>query len=154
SWLLISNKPFHPYPFIHSRIYPSHLIKHKHTGPGYILTNPHKITYHSPYDGTYPASYGACQHAGYSYDTCDLTQSHWAWLHSHQPIHNHRGTWGSAYSTEYLDQHIINSGPSNGPNLANPENTRYAISVWNPNGIQIEIRAHLCAHDIERVALG
>ncbi|CAL2245465.1 unnamed protein product [Prunus armeniaca] len=27
---------------------------------------------HSTYDGTHPALYGVCQHAGYSYDTCDL----------------------------------------------------------------------------------
>ncbi|CAL2237324.1 unnamed protein product [Prunus armeniaca] len=81
------------------------------------------------YVGTHPATYGVCQHAGYSYDTCDLnfgpgyilTSPHtiisplirqdapgrvwglstrwlllrhvrpqlWAWLHSHQPAHNH-----------------------------------------------------------------
>ncbi|CAL2276060.1 unnamed protein product [Prunus armeniaca] len=45
--------------------------------------------YHPSYDGTHPTSYRVCQHAGYSYDTCDLTSiSHcplWAWLHSHQP---------------------------------------------------------------------
>ncbi|CAL8170654.1 unnamed protein product [Prunus armeniaca] len=45
-------------------------------------------------------------------------------------------------------------GPSNGPNLANPENTRYAISVRDSNDIQIEIRAHLRAHDNLRIPLG
>ncbi|CAL2255100.1 unnamed protein product [Prunus armeniaca] len=45
-------------------------------------------------------------------------------------------------------------GPSNGPNLANPENTRYAISVRDSNGIQNEIRAHLRAHDNLRITLG
>ncbi|CAL8147451.1 unnamed protein product [Prunus armeniaca] len=35
---------------------------------------PHKlITYLPSYVGTHPAMYGVCQHAGYSYDTCDLT---------------------------------------------------------------------------------
>ncbi|CAL8996415.1 unnamed protein product, partial [Prunus brigantina] len=53
-----------------------------------------------------------------------------------------------------VHQHIINSGPSNGPNLANPENTRYAISVRDSNDIRIEIRAHLRARDIERITLG
>ncbi|CAL9008619.1 unnamed protein product [Prunus brigantina] len=32
----------------------------------------HTQSYLPSYDGTYPASYGVCQHAGYSYDTCDL----------------------------------------------------------------------------------
>ncbi|CAL8168047.1 unnamed protein product [Prunus armeniaca] len=45
-------------------------------------------------------------------------------------------------------------GPSNGPNPANPENTRYAISVRDSNNIQIEIRAHLRAHDNLRITLG
>ncbi|CAL8102114.1 unnamed protein product [Prunus armeniaca] len=45
-------------------------------------------------------------------------------------------------------------GPSNGPNLANPENTRYAISVRDSNDIQIEIRAHLRTHDNLRIPLG
>ncbi|CAL9016556.1 unnamed protein product, partial [Prunus brigantina] len=33
----------------------------------------HNITYLPSYDGTHPASYGVCQHPGYSYDTCDLS---------------------------------------------------------------------------------
>ncbi|CAL8130719.1 unnamed protein product [Prunus armeniaca] len=45
-------------------------------------------------------------------------------------------------------------GPSNGPNLANPENTRYAISVRDSNDIQNEIRARLRAHDNLRIPLG
>ncbi|CAL2253338.1 unnamed protein product [Prunus armeniaca] len=37
----------------------------------------HNITYLPSYVGTHPATYGVCQHAGYSYDTCDLnTISH------------------------------------------------------------------------------
>ncbi|CAL9012415.1 unnamed protein product, partial [Prunus brigantina] len=36
----------------------------------------HNIIYLPSYDGTHPASYGVYQHAGYSYDTCDLTQHH------------------------------------------------------------------------------
>ncbi|CAL2233209.1 unnamed protein product [Prunus armeniaca] len=127
-------------------------------GPGYILTSPHTIIsplicrdapdhvwglstrrlllrhvrpqHNLPsYDGTHPASYRVCQHAGYSYDMCDLNlgpgyiltspytiisplirrdapglvwglstrrlllrhmrPQPWAWLHSHQPVHNH-----------------------------------------------------------------
>ncbi|CAL9020497.1 unnamed protein product [Prunus brigantina] len=41
------------------------------------------------YVETHPATYGVCQHASYSYDTCNLTSISqyplWAWLHSHQP---------------------------------------------------------------------
>ncbi|CAL9009881.1 unnamed protein product [Prunus brigantina] len=32
----------------------------------------HTQSYLPSYDGTYPASYGVCQHPGYSYDTFDL----------------------------------------------------------------------------------
>ncbi|CAL8151902.1 unnamed protein product [Prunus armeniaca] len=42
--------------------------------PDKPTTRGNSSTYHiiPSYDGTHPATYGVCQHAGYSYDTCDL----------------------------------------------------------------------------------
>ncbi|CAL8996444.1 unnamed protein product [Prunus brigantina] len=130
-------------------------------------------SYLPSYVGKHPATYGVCQHAGYSYDTCDLTSiSHcplWAWLHSHQPfncslwawLHSHQPSrhckltfnpFLYLYTSTITYNHLFR--PSNGPNLANPENTRYAISVRDSNGIKIEIRSHIRARDIEGIALG
>ncbi|CAL9005919.1 unnamed protein product [Prunus brigantina] len=55
--------------------------------------------------------------------------------------------WPMTSKFQSDNQHINNSGPSNGPNLANPKNAQYAISVRDSNGIQIEIREILCARD-------
>ncbi|CAL9005659.1 unnamed protein product [Prunus brigantina] len=42
--------------------------------PATPTTRATSTQYHNlpSYDGTHPASYGVCQHADYSYDTCDL----------------------------------------------------------------------------------
>ncbi|CAL9005976.1 unnamed protein product [Prunus brigantina] len=161
----------------------------QHAGYSYDMCDLNTISqYHPSYDGTHPASYGVCQHAGYSYDTCDLsfgpgyilTSPHttisplirrdapghvWGLstlrlllrhvrphfglgyiLTSHLLFALGLGTFSPAHtcskaSTQsqglhrVVHQHIITLGPSNGPNLANPKNTRYAISVRDSNGI-------------------
>ncbi|CAL9016174.1 unnamed protein product, partial [Prunus brigantina] len=140
-------------------------------GPGYILTSPHGLTVKpgvklptlgqtGPRGPRPPNSNPTVSMSATWFGTLILQ----VWSRSDGRIAHDRMvtktlTLGLAFP-EYpglrftIHQHIIISGPSNGPNLANPENTRYAISVRDSNGIQIEIRAHLRAHDIKRITLG
>ncbi|CAL2253424.1 unnamed protein product [Prunus armeniaca] len=199
--------------------YPSYVEKHpatygvcQHAGYSYdtcYLTQYH--IYLPSYVGMHSSTYGVCQHAGYSYDTCDLitispngsltvnpgvklptfgqtdprgsrppnsdlkvpigstgSRTHvlQVWSISDDRIAHDRTIGRSDRSrshnltiTETLALGLAFSEypglrPSNGPNLVNPDNVQCAISARDSNGIQIEIRAHLRARNIERITLG